>query len=166
MMNPDHMALGATDPEFEIVPADALELLRRMLLIRTTEEEIASRYAEQRMRCPTHLSIGQEAVAAAAGLALRQDDQAVSTHRAHAHYLGKGGNLRALVAELYGKQTGCSAGKGGSMHLIDTSVGFMGSTAIVGNTIPVGVGVGLAVGAAMWPPVHFWATAIHFKSQV
>jgi pyruvate dehydrogenase E1 component alpha subunit len=96
------------------------------------------------MRCPTHLSIGQEAVAAGVCLALRQDDQVVSTHRAHAHYLAKGGNLKAMIAEIYGKSTGCSRGKGGSMHLIDLSVGFLGSTAIVANTIPIGVGAALS----------------------
>ena len=97
------------------------------------------------MRCPTHLSIGQEAVAAAVGLALRKDDVAVSGHRAHAHYLGKGGNLKAMIAEIYGKATGCARGKGGSMHLIDESVGFKGSTAIVGGTVPIGVGMAYAI---------------------
>ncbi|MDZ4726944.1 MAG: thiamine pyrophosphate-dependent dehydrogenase E1 component subunit alpha [Leptospira sp.] len=120
-------------------------LLRSMMKIRIVEEMIAERYNEGKMRCPTHLSIGQEAVSAAVGLALRKDDFAVSTHRAHGHYLGKGGDLNRMIAEIYGKETGCSAGKGGSMHLIDTSVGFMGSTAIVGNTIPVGVGLGLSI---------------------
>lgn len=115
-----------------------------MMLIREVEERIALRYSEQEMRCPTHLSIGQEAVASAVGLLLRKEDQAVSTHRAHAHYIGKGGNIAAMISEIYGKASGCSAGKGGSMHLIDLSVGFLGSTAIVGNTIPIGVGVGFA----------------------
>jgi len=123
----------------------ALSLFQSMLRIRTVEETIAARYSEQKMRCPTHLSIGQEAVSAAVGYALRQDDFAVSTHRAHGHYLGKGGNLKAMIAEIYGKVTGCSQGKGGSMHLIDRSVNFMGSTAIVGNTIPIGVGLGLSI---------------------
>jgi len=122
-----------------------IELLHRMKWIRCTEETIAERYAEQKMRCPTHLCIGQEAVSAGVGLALRSDDYAVSTHRSHGHYLGKGGNLPAMIAEIYGKASGCSKGKGGSMHLIDLSVGFMGSTAIVGNTIPVGAGLGLAI---------------------
>jgi pyruvate dehydrogenase E1 component alpha subunit len=121
-----------------------IRLLKRMMLIREVEERIALRYSEQEMRCPTHLSIGQEAVASAVGLLLRKEDQAVSTHRAHAHYIGKGGNIPAMIAEIYGKASGCSAGKGGSMHLIDLSVGFLGSTAIVGNTIPIGVGVGFA----------------------
>ncbi len=117
------------------------ELLFRMKRIRLIEETVAARYSQQKMRCPVHLSSGQEAVSAAVGLCLRDSDFAVSGHRAHGHYLGKGGNLKAMLAEMYGKKTGCSAGKGGSMHLIDRSVGFMGSTAIVGGTIPVGVGL-------------------------
>ncbi len=115
-----------------------------MKRIRHVEEQIAARYHEGKMRCPTHLSVGQEAVAAGVGLALRQDDFAVSTHRAHAHYLGKGGNLKAMLAEIYGKDTGCSRGRGGSMHLVDLTVGFAGSTAIVANSIPVGVGLALS----------------------
>ena len=122
-----------------------IELLHRMKLIRCTEETIADRYEEKKMRCPTHLCIGQEAVSAGIGIALRSDDYAVSTHRSHGHYLGKGGNLPAMIAEIYGKASGCSKGKGGSMHLIDQSVGFMGSTAIVGNTIPIGAGLGLSI---------------------
>lgn len=120
------------------------ELLFQMKRIRHVEEEIAGRYDEGKMRCPTHLSIGQEAVATAVGQALRRDDLAMSTHRAHAHYLGKGGDLKAMIAEIYGKATGCSKGRGGSMHLIDLSVGFEGSTAIVASSIPVGVGMALA----------------------
>ena len=116
-----------------------------MRRIRFVEETIAQRYGEGKMRCPTHLSVGQEAVAAAVGLALRKDDVAVSGHRAHAHYLGKGGNLKAMIAEIYGKATGCARGKGGSMHLIDESVGFKGSTAIVGGTVPIGVGMAYAI---------------------
>ena len=76
---------------------------------------------------------------------LTNDDLVLSTHRSHAHYLAKNGNLNKMIAEIYGKSSGCSSGKGGSMHLIDTSVGFMGSTAIVGNTIPLGVGLGLSI---------------------
>jgi len=92
-----------------------------------------------------HLSIGQEAPAAAFSLVTKDGDYAVSTHRSHAHYLAKGGNLKSMIAELYGKATGCSRGIGGSMHLIDTTVGFMGSSAIVGNSIPVGVGLAFAL---------------------
>jgi pyruvate dehydrogenase E1 component alpha subunit len=114
------------------------------LRIRMVEEHIALRYSEQEMRCPVHLSIGQEGAAAAFSLVAELQDYAVSTHRAHAHYLAKGGSLDAMIAELYGKVTGCSKGIGGSMHLADKSVNFMGSSAIVGNSIPVGVGLGLA----------------------
>ena len=97
------------------------------------------------MRCPTHLSTGQEAVSAAFSLAVNKDDFAVSTHRGHAHYIGKGGNLNSMIAEIYGKVTGCSRGKGGSMHLIDLDVNFMGTSAIVGNSIPIGVGIALSI---------------------
>lgn len=119
------------------------KLLESMLRIRLVEESIANKYSEQKMRCPTHLSIGQEAIAVGVCANLTSQDQVLSTHRAHAHYLAKGGSLNSMMAEIYGKATGCSKGMGGSMHLIDTSVGFMGSTAIVGNTIPVAVGLAL-----------------------
>jgi len=123
----------------------ALKLYECMLNIRHTEETIAERYSEWKMRCPTHLSTGQEAVAAGVCSVLRKYDFAMSTHRAHAHYLAKGGDLNKMIAEIYGKVTGCTSGKGGSMHLIDKSVGFMGSTSIVGNTIPLAVGLGLSI---------------------
>ena len=127
-------------------PAGELrEFWRRMKRVRMVEEAIAKVYPAGEMRCPTHLCIGQEAAGAAAGMALRPDDFAVSSHRAHGHYLGKGGDLYRMLAEIHGKADGCSKGKGGSMHLVDTSVGFMGSTAIVANTIPVGVGLGLSI---------------------
>jgi pyruvate dehydrogenase E1 component alpha subunit len=124
-----------------MTPDIAKQLLFQMRRIRHVEQEIARRYSEGKMRCPTHLSVGQEAVSAAVGLALRRSDMAVSGHRAHAHYLAKGGSLPAMLAEIYGRIDGCSRGKGGSMHLVDESVGFMGSTAIVAGTIPVGVGL-------------------------
>lgn len=124
-----------------MIPELSKQLLFQMKRIRFVEEEIARRYPAGAMRCPTHLSVGQEAVAAAVGLALNHNDMAVSGHRAHAHYLAKGGCLKSMLAEIYGKATGCSRGKGGSMHLIDEAVGFMGSTAIVGGTVPVGVGL-------------------------
>ena len=121
------------------------ELQASMLRIRLVEESIANKYSEQKMRCPTHLSIGQEAIAVGVCSNLTNEDQVLSSHRAHAHYLAKGGCLNSMLAEIYGKVTGCSKGMGGSMHLIDKSVGFMGSTAIVGNTIPVAVGSALAM---------------------
>lgn len=109
--------------------------------IRIVEEKIASNYDKNRMRCPTHLSIGQEAVAATSGLALSHNDISISYHRSHAHFLAKGGSSKKLFAELHGFEEGCSKGVGGSMHLIDLKNNFYGSTAIVSNSIPVGVGL-------------------------
>ena len=121
-----------------------LELLKRMIRIRLVEEALANRYPEQQMRCPVHLSIGQEAVAAGVCAALEPRDRLLSTHRAHAHYLAKGGDLRAMIAEIYGKADGCTSGRGGSMHLVDLSVNMMGSTPIVGGTLPVALGFAFA----------------------
>ena len=87
--------------------------------IRCVEEKISNNYRDWEMRCPTHLSIGQEAIATAAGLALKRNDIAVSYHRSHAHFLSKGGDPKKLFAELHGYEEGCSKGVGGSMHLID-----------------------------------------------
>lgn len=115
-----------------------------MYRIRAVEEEIAHRYPQGKMRCPVHLSLGQESIPAVFAETISTKDFAVSTHRGHAHYLAKGGNLNAMIAEIYGKSTGCSKGKGGSMHLIDLAVNFMGTSAIVGNSIPIGVGLALS----------------------
>ena len=112
--------------------------------LRLIEERIRKLYAEQEMRCPTHFSIGQEAVAVGVCTHLKQEELITSAHRSHAHYLAKGGDLKAMLAELYGKATGCAAGKGGSMHLIDLAAGFLGAVPIVGSTIPIGVGAALA----------------------
>lgn len=122
----------------------SLELFREMLRIRMIEEAIAERYKNQKMRCPVHLSIGQEAIAVGVCKAALQSDYLISNHRAHAHYLAKGGALKPMIAEIYGKETGCCGGRGGSMHLVDRSVGMMGSTPIVGGSIPVGVGIAFA----------------------
>jgi TPP-dependent pyruvate/acetoin dehydrogenase alpha subunit len=123
-----------------ILPA----LYFQMLRIRRIEEAIANRYYQQKMRCPIHLSIGQEAIAVGVCQALQLKDQIVSGHRAHAHYLAKGGDLKRMIAEIYGKKSGCCQGVGGSMHLIDLEKGMMGSTPIVGGSIPIGVGLGFA----------------------
>lgn len=111
-----------------------------MLRIRRVEEALADRYSEQEMRCPMHLCIGQEGIAVGVCDALRTSDKVFSNHRAHGHYLAKGGSLNAMVAELYGRETGCCGGRGGSMHLIDLDAGFMGATPIVGGTVPLAVG--------------------------
>lgn len=117
-----------------------LTLFRDILRIRMIEEEIARVYPEQEMRCPIHLSVGQEATPVGVFAHLKWADHVVSTHRAHAHYLAKKGSLKALLCELYGKLGGCAKGQGGSMHLIDLSQNFIGATSIVGGTIPIGVG--------------------------
>jgi len=129
---------GATD-----LKASPLELLRAMTRIRMVEEEIARRYPAQQMRCPVHLSIGQEAAAVGVCQALQTTDWAFSGHRNHAHYLAKGGNLKAMLAEIYGKASGCCGGKGGSMHLTDLASGFIAATPIVGSTVPIAVGAAL-----------------------
>lgn len=118
-----------------------LKLFELMVRIRMVEEAVAQHYAAQQMRCPVHLSIGQEAAAAGVGLALRADDLAMSGHRSHAHYLAKGGDLNAMVAEMHGRETGCCRGRGGSMHLVDLRCGFRGAVPIVGSTIPIAVGL-------------------------
>lgn len=120
-------------------------MYREMLRIRLIEEEIARRYPEEKMRCPIHLSIGQEAVPVGVSAAMRRDDQVVSTHRCHAHYLAKGGDLNTMIAELHGKATGCSGGRGGSMHLFDSAVGVLLSLPIVASSIPIGVGAALGI---------------------
>ena len=115
-----------------------------MLRIRRFEEKVAEVLRSgSEIICPVHLSIGQEAVAAGVCANLRHDDYAFSTHRSHAHYIAKGGDIKTLMAELHGRATGCSRGRGGSMHLASADIGFPGSSAIVAGTIP------LATGAAM-----------------
>ena len=120
------------------------DLYRRMLRIRMIEEEIARRYAEQEMRCPVHLSIGQEAVAVGVCSHLSAQDQVTSAHRSHGHYLAQGGDLFAMLAELYGREAGCCGGRGGSMHLIDRKHGFVGAVPIVGSTVAIGTGLAWA----------------------
>jgi TPP-dependent pyruvate/acetoin dehydrogenase alpha subunit len=117
-----------------------IKLYKNIYKIREVEKKISSLYVEQQMRCPVHLSIGQEAIPVGICENLNSSDQVLSAHRAHAHYLAKGGSLKAMISELYGKVTGCAMGKGGSMHLIDISAGMMAAVPIVGSTIPIAVG--------------------------
>ncbi|HAT51329.1 MAG: dehydrogenase [Nitrospirae bacterium] len=123
-----------------------ISLYRHMAHIRLVEEGIADRYGEegQLMRCPIHLCVGQEAIAVGVSAHLRPQDGVFGTHRSHGHYLAKGGNLPALLAELYGKEIGCCQGRGGSMHLIDRTAGFLGAVPIVSATIPLAVGAAWA----------------------
>jgi TPP-dependent pyruvate/acetoin dehydrogenase alpha subunit len=134
-----------TDGKFKMISEKIqLSLYERMLKIREFEEKIVQLYPEQEMRCPVHLSIGQEATAAGMCETLRKSDPIFGNHRSHGHYIAKGGNLRRMLAEIYGKVTGCGKGVGGSMHLIDLEAGVMATTPIVGSTIPIAVGAALA----------------------
>lgn len=117
-----------------------IAMYRDMVRTRLVEEEIVKRYSEQEMRCPTHICIGQEAPPAGVSAHLRRSDSVFSAHRSHGHYLSKGGDLNAMIAEIYGRMAGCADGKGGSQHLVDLEAGFMGSAPILASTISVGVG--------------------------
>jgi TPP-dependent pyruvate/acetoin dehydrogenase alpha subunit len=112
--------------------------------IRRVEEEIARIYPSDKIKSPVHLSIGQEGVAVGVCDLLEPRDAVSGTYRGHATYLAKGGSLPAMMAELYGKDTGCARGKGGSMHLIDMEAKVLGTSAVVGTTVPVAVGYALA----------------------
>ncbi len=115
-----------------------------MLRTRFFEERVAKLLEDGEINCPTHLYIGQEAIAAGVCSALRNDDCVFGTHRSHGHYLAKGGDMRQMMAELFGKQTGCSKGRGGSMHLTAPEVRFLGSAPIVSGIIPLAVGSALS----------------------
>jgi TPP-dependent pyruvate/acetoin dehydrogenase alpha subunit len=120
-------------------------LYRSLYRIRRVEEEVARVYPTDKIKSPVHLSIGQEAASVGVCEALRPDDVVFGTYRGHALYLAKGGDLRAMAAELYGKVTGCTKGKGGSMHLIDPDAGVMGMSAVVGTTIANAAGYAYAL---------------------
>ena len=117
---------------------------RSIYRIRRVEEEIARIYPTDKIKSPIHLSIGQESVSVGVCEALHPNDVVFGTYRGHAMYLAKGGYLRKMIAELYGKTTGCTRGKGGSMHLICKEKGVMGTSAVVGTTIPISVGYAFA----------------------
>lgn len=117
-----------------------LNAYTQMLRIRLTEERIAKDYIEKNIRSFVHFYVGQEAIAVGVCMNLSQDDYVFGNHRSHGHYLAKGGNLKKMIAELYGKATGCSGGRGGSMHLIDKNAGFMGSISILSSVVPIAVG--------------------------
>lgn len=115
-----------------------------MLRIRICEESLVDPILKGEIRCPVHLCSGQEAIAVGVCAGLRNRDYVFGTHRSHGHYLAKGGSLTSLIAEVYGKETGCSCGRGGSMHLIAREVGFLGAVPIVAGTISLAVGCALA----------------------
>jgi TPP-dependent pyruvate/acetoin dehydrogenase alpha subunit len=128
------------------INADCIARLYRSLrLIRRVEEVVAEIYPSDRIKSPVHLSIGQEAVAVGVCDVLRADDVVSGTYRSHAAYIAKGGDLRAMFAELYGKATGVAGGKAGSMHLIDMGANILGSSAVVGTTVPIALGYAYAI---------------------
>ena len=133
----DKSSLEGISPEVLILMYEA------MVKIRLVEESLGKLVSSGEIKTPCHLYIGQEAVATGVCLNLKKDDYVFSTHRSHGHYLAKGGNLKKLMAEIYGKITGCSRGRGGSMHIASPEVGLPGSSAIVGGTIPLAVGTAL-----------------------
>jgi pyruvate dehydrogenase E1 component alpha subunit len=131
-------------PARELDPALARQLLTDMMLIRRFEEKAAEMYAMGKIGGFLHLSIGEEAVAVGAMSVLRPDDYAISTYREHGHCLAKGSDPKRVMAELFGRRDGLSKGKGGSMHLFDKSVNFLGGHAIVGAHLPIAAGVAFA----------------------
>jgi pyruvate dehydrogenase E1 component alpha subunit len=124
--------------------AFALALLHDMLRIRRMEEKCAELYGQQKIRGFLHLYIGEEAVATGAMRAFAADDNIVATYREHGHALLRGVSMNAIMAEMYGKQQGCSRGRGGSMHLFDRGTRFFGGQAIVGGGLPLAAGLALA----------------------
>jgi pyruvate dehydrogenase E1 component alpha subunit len=121
-----------------------LGLYRQMCLCRRFEEAAAKAYSQGKVQGFLHLYIGQEAVAVGAISAIEETDYIVSTYREHAHYLARTGDARGAMAELFGKATGCSGGRGGSMHLFDARHRFLGGWAIVGGHVPIAAGVAFA----------------------
>lgn len=120
-------------------------LYHSMLLIRRVEEHICEVYHTDAIKSPVHLSIGQESVATGICDSLNVDDIVSNTYRCHATYIAKGGDVKQMMAELYGKSGGCARGKAGSMHLIDMPNGVLGASAVVGTTIPVAAGYAQAL---------------------
>ena len=129
----------------EIDPAVARRLYNDMVLIRRFEEKAAEGYALGKIGGFLHLYIGEEAVAVGATSVTRPDDYAIAAYREHGHCLAKGADPRRMMAELYGRIDGLSKGKGGSMHLFDKAVNFLGGHAIVGAHLPIAAGVGFAI---------------------
>ncbi|MCU0294699.1 MAG: pyruvate dehydrogenase (acetyl-transferring) E1 component subunit alpha, partial [Candidatus Nanopelagicales bacterium] len=121
-----------------------MDLFRSMLRVRRFEERCVELYSETKIRGFLHVYIGEEAVATGVMAGLRDDDAVVATYREHGHALLRGMSAREVMAEMYGKVTGCSRGRGGSMHLFDKDIRFFGGNAIVGGGLPTAVGLALA----------------------
>jgi pyruvate dehydrogenase E1 component alpha subunit len=127
-----------------IASGSQVDKILQLFYIRFVESFIAEHYHESLFRCPVHLSIGQEAIAVGVCTNLNKQDKVISTHRSHAHFLAKGGDLESMFAEMMGKNRGSSLGRGGSMHLFDSNHGFFGSIPIVGSSLPIAAGIGFA----------------------
>src|SRR5947208_317785 len=125
-------------------PRWLLQQLQQLIVIRTAEEKIGEEVASGMIRCPCHLAIGQEAPPVAVARHVRRGDRVFGAHRSHGHFLALGGSLRALLAEVLGKETGCSKGMGGSMHLRDVEHCLYGTVPIVAATVPIAAGAALA----------------------
>ena len=121
-----------------------LKLYMTMLRIRLCEESLVEPIRTGKVRCPVHLYSGEEAIATGICAALSKEDYIFGTHRSHGHYLAKSGGMKELIAEIYGKASGCSRGRGGSMHVIEPGKGVMGATPIVASTISLALGAALA----------------------
>ncbi len=134
----DPIDLAGTSPDV------ARAMLERMMLIRAAEERIGDAVAAGEVKCPCHLAIGQEAAAVGVAAHIRDGDRVFGAHRSHGHFLALGAPLESLLAEILGKDSGCSRGMGGSMHLRDVAHNFWGSVPIVSATIPIAVGAALA----------------------
>ncbi len=119
-------------------------LYETMLRIRHVEESFVALILSGAIRCPVHLYVGEEAIAAGTLAHTNEKDIIFGTHRSHGHYIAKGGNMKAMVAEIYGKETGCAKGRGGSMHVIDTKKGMLGAAPIVAGTVALAVGAALS----------------------
>jgi pyruvate dehydrogenase E1 component alpha subunit len=125
-------------------PEFLIELYRSMLRIRRIEEEIERRYHQDQMKTPIHLVIGQEAACVGVCATMHPTDLVYSSHRTHGAYLAKGGDLKAMLCEMHCRVNGCAGSRGGSMHLIDKSVGMAGTSAVVGGAVPIAAGAALA----------------------
>ncbi|MEO7520271.1 MAG: pyruvate dehydrogenase (acetyl-transferring) E1 component subunit alpha [Gemmatimonas sp.] len=144
----DAPSKDAAPPAASTAPSDAVlnkELLHSMLLQRRFEERTAEMYAIGRIGGFCHLYIGQEAISTGVISLLRPDDYIITTYRDHGQALARGMTPRAVMSELFGRQDGCARGKGGSMHMFDRQLGFLGGHGIVGGHIPIAAGVGFAI---------------------
>lgn len=123
----------------------ASQLYQRMFCIRSFEEAVLDLFQKGVLKGTTHVCIGQEAVAVGTCSQLQADDYVVSTHRGHGHYLAKGGDCKKLMAEVFGKESGCCGGRGGSQHIMDLDIGFLGANGITGGGIPLATGAGFSI---------------------